>query len=504
MRNAFVMQVNNIMIQVTDGEGLPEGVDRLPACVDELDQKIQALAATMCVAPNVLPDVATPAARDQLKIFVTKQVEEIQIVSQLMGGKKIDNVHAFPADEDISKDFLPCGGPNNDRLGFAGGFGVTYKRRYKPTGKVYAFKEINVDHATKQGVDEDHLLKEAETLQKISHLNVVRCYHSFFSDDGIRFYLVMELVDGQTLDQVLKTSSYQSNPEQLLKWLTQMARALVYMHEDCNIIHRDLKPENVMVTRGMEDIKIIDFGMARFMPSAAGSVTMTAGVGTQFYMSWAKKHGKPYDGRDDVWAVGCIMLELLRGMSMIRQTPICDEDVVRARQFQYAKQTHVGIGSLIEAILAKKNNDAIPYATQLLVMFSDYRALKATASALSPAVGKLSKSDIITDANDSSTHGNPDPSTSGKASSKYSKEAAKAGLMKWLMDNVAGFTVEDAEECAAKCTKQGCNTIALLGEEYVIMKQEGATNADNFISSLLEVAPLRRKLRQVGDDVLRY
>ncbi|RYY81162.1 hypothetical protein EON63_16000 [archaeon] len=61
----------------------------------------------------------------------------------------------------------------------------------------------------------------------------------------------------------------------------------------------------------MEDIKLIDFGMARFLPTSASSgraAAMTAGVGTQFYMSWAKMHGKKlnlsYDGRDDVWAVG--------------------------------------------------------------------------------------------------------------------------------------------------------------------------------------------------------
>ncbi|RYH14766.1 hypothetical protein EON65_33050 [archaeon] len=67
--------------------------------------------------------------------------------------------------------------------------------------------------------------------------------------------------------------------------------------------------------------------------------------------------------------------------------------------------------------------------------------------------------------------------------------------MTWLLENVAGFTDEDAVECATKCTKLGCNTIALLGEEFVIIKQEGSTVMDSFLNSLVVKAPLRRKLR---------
>ncbi|RYG66762.1 hypothetical protein EON64_09010 [archaeon] len=123
----------------------------------------------------------------------------------------------------MSADFESLGGPHDDRLGNVGGFGVTYKRRYK--GKVYALKEINVDYARSRGVTEGRLVMEAETLQQINHTNVVRCYHSFFSNDGIRFYLVMELVDGQTLDQILssKASRYRPDAEKLAKWLKQIA-----------------------------------------------------------------------------------------------------------------------------------------------------------------------------------------------------------------------------------------------------------------------------------------
>ncbi|RYH05708.1 hypothetical protein EON65_43980, partial [archaeon] len=148
-------------------------------------------------------------------------MQEIWLASQTLAPEAVDLVPLFPADIDISADFESLCGPHDDRLGNVGGFGVTYKRRYKPTGNVYALKEINVDYARSRGVTEDSLVMEAETLQQINHTNGVHCYHSFFSNDGIRFYLVMELVDGQTLDQILssKVSRYRPDAEKLAKWL---------------------------------------------------------------------------------------------------------------------------------------------------------------------------------------------------------------------------------------------------------------------------------------------
>eukprot|EP01031_Cornospumella_fuschlensis_P023522 gene23522-28528_t len=76
------------------------------------------------------------------------------------------------------------------------------------------------------------------------------------------------------------------------------------------------------------------------------------------------------------------------------------------------------------------------------------------------------------------------------------KAAARAELAAWLLENVSGFTDEDAEECATRSLQMGCNTIALLGEEFFILKQEGGSGADELLVSLVDAAPLRRKLRQ--------
>ncbi|RYG62226.1 hypothetical protein EON64_18070, partial [archaeon] len=207
LRNGVVMHTNNVMTQIATGHALPEDINELPQCAEVVEQAVQELAVKIGERTGddlLCGDARGVSAQDKqnLRTFLTRQVQEIRLASQTLAPEAADLDPLFPADTDISADFESLGGPNDDRLGNVGGFGVTYKRCYKPTRKVYALKEINVDYARSRGVNEDRLVVEAETLQQINDTNVVRCYHSFFSNDGIRFYLVMELVDGQTLDQI--------------------------------------------------------------------------------------------------------------------------------------------------------------------------------------------------------------------------------------------------------------------------------------------------------------
>eukprot|EP01031_Cornospumella_fuschlensis_P024391 gene24391-29487_t len=88
------------------------------------------------------------------------------------------------------------------------------------------------------------------------------------------------------------------------------------------------------------------------------------------------------------------------------------------------------------------------------------------------------------------------PSVAAANKLSSGKAAARAELAAWLVGNVPGFTDEDAEECATRSLQMGCNTIALLGEEFFILKQEGGSGADELLISLVDAAPLRRKLRQ--------
>src|SRR5262249_54302088 len=135
--------------------------------------------------------------------------------------------------------------------------------------------------------------------------------------------LVMELVDGQTLDEHIAGKPLPI--EDALIIARQIADALEAAHEQ-SIIHRDLKPANVKV-RPDGTVKVLDFGLAKAMDSSPGapgasfSPTITspamtqAGIilGSAAYMSPEQARGRNVDKRADIWAFGCVLFEMLTG-----------------------------------------------------------------------------------------------------------------------------------------------------------------------------------------------
>lgn len=136
--------------------------------------------------------------------------------------------------------------------------------------------------------------------------------------DGLYAYLVMELLDGESLDARL----HRTGPMPLGKVVAlvhQVARALTLAHAD-GIVHRDLKPSNVFVTLdedGRALIKLLDFGIAkqRRIASETSKIQTIPGslIGTPAYMSPEQARGEPIDHRADVWALAVIAYELLTG-----------------------------------------------------------------------------------------------------------------------------------------------------------------------------------------------
>jgi serine/threonine protein kinase len=184
-------------------------------------------------------------------------------------------------------------------------FGTTYCMINSDNNYKYAVKRVRIKDALANGVSESMLLRECNYLLKVTHPNIARYYIHFISKEKRFFNIVMELIEGGTIVSRI-TCVPAPNQTEILKWAKQMATALRYMHEK-RVFHRDLKPENVMLTAG-GNIKIIDLGLACIVSSAK---YMASKVGTHTYSSYEKREGIAYDGRDDVWAVGCILLELI-------------------------------------------------------------------------------------------------------------------------------------------------------------------------------------------------
>jgi serine/threonine protein kinase len=162
--------------------------------------------------------------------------------------------------------------------------------------------------------------REARVLASLNHPNIATI-HGVEEISG-RHFLVMELVQGETLANRIKRGAIPI--EEALPTAKQIAEALEEAHEK-GIIHRDLKPANIKVTPDGK-VKVLDFGLAKAYereqvpPSVSNSPTISmaatnAGVilGTAAYMSPEQARGRATDKRTDIWALGCVLYEMLTG-----------------------------------------------------------------------------------------------------------------------------------------------------------------------------------------------
>ncbi|MFF2813131.1 PQQ-binding-like beta-propeller repeat protein [Streptomyces sp. NPDC058000] len=149
--------------------------------------------------------------------------------------------------------------------------------------------------------------REARTAGGLSHRGVVTVYDMGQDPGDGTLFLVMEFVEGRDLAAVLREDGPPAVPV-AVDWGVQGAAALAAAH-DAGIVHRDLKPANLMLTSG-GDIKILDFGIARFMVATDKSSKV---MGTLAYMAPERFREHSGDARTDLYAFGCVLYELLTG-----------------------------------------------------------------------------------------------------------------------------------------------------------------------------------------------
>jgi Tol biopolymer transport system component len=214
----------------------------------------------------------------------------------------------------------------------AGGMGEVHRARDTRLGRDVAIKALPAEFAQ----DPERLARfdrEARLLASLSHPNVGAIYG--LEDVGGRRYLVLELIEGETLAQRLARGSLAFR--EALEVCGQVAAALETAHE-AGIVHRDLKPGNVMLAAG-GGVKVLDFGLAKSGASAApGSdpaqsasptrtyVATSAGMvlGTAAYMSPEQARGKGVDKRTDIWSFGCVLFECVTGRQAFQGETVSD------------------------------------------------------------------------------------------------------------------------------------------------------------------------------------
>jgi tRNA A-37 threonylcarbamoyl transferase component Bud32 len=207
-----------------------------------------------------------------------------------------------------------------------GAMAGVYLAEHTGVGATIVLKVLLPELASEPQVVES-FLREARIAAEIRHDNVIDIFYSGRSPEGFVF-LAMEYVKGATLYDVL-------DKEGPMPWerakpvLGQIAGALAAAHA-IGVVHRDVKPENVLVGRraekeepagAVEYVKVVDFGIA----NARGDIGGAEGVcGTPEFMPPEQAQGQPPDARDDVYAFGCLMYQVLTG-----DVPFRGEDVAR-------------------------------------------------------------------------------------------------------------------------------------------------------------------------------
>ena len=208
----------------------------------------------------------------------------------------------------------------------AGGMGEVYRARDTRLHREVALKVLPEFVAA----DHDRLRRfeqEARAVAALNHPNIL-AVHDVGEDAG-RHYIVSELLEGGTLRE--KLNSGPLGHRRAMDYALQIAHGLAAAHEK-GIIHRDLKPENLFVTRDGR-VKILDFGLARHNPLAAGqegdgatagslgfpSTTPGVVMGTVGYMSPEQVRGDAVDCRSDIFAFGAVLYEMLTGQRAFKR-----------------------------------------------------------------------------------------------------------------------------------------------------------------------------------------
>jgi len=194
-----------------------------------------------------------------------------------------------------------------------GGMGAVYEAIHVALGKRVAIKVL-LDRYADHPELVQRLEQEARLASAIGDAHIVDVADIGRTDDG-RPFIVMELLDGESLAQLLERTT---PPEsRLARLVAQAARALAAAHGK-GVIHRDIKPENLFVLErsGEDFVKVVDFGISKLVGGGTGNRKLTGTgmvIGTTAYMSPEQARGEDVDERCDVYALGVVIYEAATG-----------------------------------------------------------------------------------------------------------------------------------------------------------------------------------------------
>ncbi|CAM9128453.1 unnamed protein product [Hapterophycus canaliculatus] len=218
-----------------------------------------------------------------------------------------------------------------------GAYGVVLRCRNKDSGCVVAvkkFKESEDDEIVKKTT-----LREVKVLRMLRHPNIV-CLKEAFRRKG-KLYLVFEYVEKNLLE-VLEDNPDGLPFEAVRGYIHQLCRAIDWCHHN-GVVHRDIKPENLLVNARSNELKLCDFGFARTVPPPSGHrQELTDYVATRWYRAPELLLGSTrYDPSVDLWAIGCIMGELVDGQPLFPGDSEIDQLYIVQRMLGPLTEAHL-------------------------------------------------------------------------------------------------------------------------------------------------------------------
>ena len=218
---------------------------------------------------------------------------------------------------DRAAEVLRCVQPDDETLGVLGDYallrligsgstGVVFQALDRTLERTVALKVLRPSLGV---VARERFLAEARSAASIEHANVVTIFQ--VGQVGRLAFIAMQWLPGQTLETKLQSGNV-FNESEVTDTILKVAKGLAAAHQK-QLVHRDIKPANLWICDTDEQIKILDFGLARISDDNPGLTATGMLAGTPNFMSPEQARGLELDGRSDLFSVGCLMYQLLTG-----------------------------------------------------------------------------------------------------------------------------------------------------------------------------------------------